>query len=100
METCGTEEPYEGKPHVRICGGAGWATTGSTRTGDGGQRPLVPRSRCQPRLKPGVRCLVTSSVGRTAEMVQYATIPPLRRVPYELPCFVSNRRTYRSAFLG
>ena len=32
METCGTEEPYEGKPHVRICGGAGWATTGSTRT--------------------------------------------------------------------
>jgi len=32
METCGTEEPYEGKPHVRTCGGAGWATTGSTRT--------------------------------------------------------------------
>jgi len=26
-----TEEPYEGIAHVRICGGAGWATAGSTR---------------------------------------------------------------------
>jgi hypothetical protein len=34
METCGTEEPDEGKPHVRICGGASWVTTGSTRTPD------------------------------------------------------------------
>ena len=25
------------------------------RAGDGGQRPLVPRSRCPPRLTPGVR---------------------------------------------
>ena len=40
METCGTEEPYEGKPHVRICGGAGWVTAGSTRTSDGPQRRL------------------------------------------------------------
>jgi hypothetical protein len=24
---------------------------------DGGQRPLVPRSRCPPRLMPGVRLL-------------------------------------------
>jgi hypothetical protein len=52
METCGTEEPYEGKPHVRICGGAGWATTGSTRTGDGVQRPL--RFSFQPRLTRSV----------------------------------------------
>ena len=35
METCGTEEPYEGKPHVRICGGAGRVTAGSTRTLEG-----------------------------------------------------------------
>jgi hypothetical protein len=40
METCGTEEPYEGKPHVRICGGAGRGTAGSTRTADALQRPL------------------------------------------------------------
>jgi hypothetical protein len=26
-----TEEPYERIAHVRVCGGAGWATTGSTR---------------------------------------------------------------------
>ena len=29
--TLGTEEPYELIAHVRDCGGAGWATTGSTR---------------------------------------------------------------------
>ena len=31
-ETCGTEEPDEGNPHVRICGGAGREIAGSTRT--------------------------------------------------------------------
>jgi bacterial/archaeal transporter family protein len=30
-ETLVTEEPYALIAHVRICGGAGWATTGSTR---------------------------------------------------------------------
>src|SRR5262249_60951481 len=30
-ETLVTEEPYELIAHVRICGGAGWVTTGSTR---------------------------------------------------------------------
>src|SRR5215510_443075 len=30
-ETLATEEPYELIAHVRDCGGAGWATTGSTR---------------------------------------------------------------------
>jgi hypothetical protein len=30
-ETLVTEEPYELIAHVRDCGGAGWATTGSTR---------------------------------------------------------------------
>src|SRR5262249_47590608 len=30
-ETLATEEPYELIAHVRICGGAGWVTTGSTR---------------------------------------------------------------------
>jgi hypothetical protein len=29
--------------------------------GDGGQRPLVPRSRCQPRLTPSVRQTVYST---------------------------------------
>jgi hypothetical protein len=26
-----TEEPYAFMAHVRVCGGAGWVTTGSTR---------------------------------------------------------------------
>jgi hypothetical protein len=26
-----TEEPYALIAHVRVCGGAGWVTTGSTR---------------------------------------------------------------------
>jgi len=30
-ETLVTEEPYELITHVRICGGAGWVTAGSTR---------------------------------------------------------------------
>jgi len=30
-ETLVTEEPYALIAHVRICGGAGWVTTGSTR---------------------------------------------------------------------
>ena len=46
METCGTEEPYEGKPHVRTCGGAGWATTGSTRIPDRLPRPVRRSSSC------------------------------------------------------
>jgi hypothetical protein len=33
-ETLATEEPYELIAHVRDCGGAGWATTGSTRKRD------------------------------------------------------------------
>jgi hypothetical protein len=32
METCGTEEPDEGNPHVRICGGIGRAIADSTWT--------------------------------------------------------------------
>src|SRR5438093_7064289 len=55
METCGAEEPYEGNLHVRFCGGIGRVIADPTRTGDGCQRPLVPRSRCPPRLTPGVR---------------------------------------------
>ena len=30
-ETLVTEEPYALIAHVRVCGGAGWVTTGSTR---------------------------------------------------------------------
>jgi len=33
-ETLVTEEPYELIAHVRVCGGAGWVTTGSTRKPD------------------------------------------------------------------
>jgi hypothetical protein len=57
METCGTEEPAEGKPHVRTCGGAGWATTGATRTPDCLQRPLLRRSRFRQQVSLGVRLL-------------------------------------------
>jgi hypothetical protein len=31
VETLVTEEPYALIAHVRVCGGAGWVTTGSTR---------------------------------------------------------------------
>ena len=37
-ETRVTEEPYAFMAHVRICGGAGWATTGSTRQAFASQR--------------------------------------------------------------
>jgi hypothetical protein len=57
METCGTEEPAEGKPHVRTCGGAGWATTGATRTPDCLQRPLLRRFRFRQQVSLGVRLL-------------------------------------------
>jgi hypothetical protein len=30
-----TEEPYAFIAHVRVCGGAGWVTTGSTRKATG-----------------------------------------------------------------
>jgi hypothetical protein len=32
METCGAEEPDEGKPHVRNCGGGGRVITDPTWT--------------------------------------------------------------------
>ena len=54
-KTLATEEPDALIAHVRVCGGAGWVTTGSTRKGDAFQRPLVPRSRFQARLKRSVR---------------------------------------------
>src|ERR1700739_2352817 len=40
METCGAEEPYEGNPHVRFCGGIGRAIADPTRTADCLQPPL------------------------------------------------------------
>ena len=55
METCGAEEPYEGNLHVRFCGGSGRVIADPTRTADACQRPLVPRSRFQARLRPSVR---------------------------------------------
>src|SRR6266508_3058260 len=57
-ETLVTEEPYELIAHVRDCGGAGWATTGSTRKRPGIQlrnclkeiiRKLPPNHRSQLR---------------------------------------------------
>ena len=56
-ETLVTEEPYALIAHVRVCGGAGWATAGSTRQeaalGNGSGWPPVQASpeaffqRCQ-----------------------------------------------------
>jgi len=34
-KTLVTEEPYAFIAHVRVCGGAGWVTTGSTRKATG-----------------------------------------------------------------
>ena len=38
--------------------------------GDGFQRPLVPRSRFQPRLKPGVKSFVPSRIRHMTEVTQ------------------------------
>ena len=40
-KTLVTEEPDEGNLHVRTCGGAGWVTTGSTRTAEIAARRVV-----------------------------------------------------------
>jgi len=54
METCGAEEPYEGNPHVRLCGGIGRVIADPTRTCSGreglnlaGASPVVPMARCR-----------------------------------------------------
>ena len=80
METCGTEEPYEGKPHVRTCGGAGWATTGSTRTPDRLQRPLRSRFRRQ----------VSASVGRQSKEEDVVTLQELSWVAGSLSLLVAT----------
>jgi len=41
-KTLVTEEPYAFIAHVRVCGGAGWVTTGSTR------KPTAPSGRVVP----------------------------------------------------
>jgi hypothetical protein len=41
-ETLVTEEPDALIAHVRVCGGAGWVTTGSTR------KPMPYSVRCAP----------------------------------------------------
>ena len=53
-DTLVTEEPDALIAHVRVCGGAGWVTTGSTRKATASSL-RSPRSRFQPRLTPGVR---------------------------------------------
>jgi hypothetical protein len=57
-ETLAPEEPDELIAHVRVCGGAGWVTTGSTRkpTASSFGSALL-RLRFWRRLTPGVRLL-------------------------------------------
>jgi len=54
--TCLKEHNHEGG--VEVEGTKLWSLSVPAepwRAGDGCQRPLVPRSRCQPRLTPSVR---------------------------------------------
>jgi hypothetical protein len=58
-ETLAPEEPDAFMAHVRVCGGAGWVTIGSTR------KPTAPRavraassSAVARRLTAGVRLLI------------------------------------------
>ncbi len=62
------QEPLHGGLE-RVAHARGGKAMSGTRTcaqqghaGDGEQRPLVPRSRCPPRLMPGVRLLETERV--------------------------------------
>jgi hypothetical protein len=52
-----------GRSHPCLMPGTCWSKGGTAaqqrHAGDGCQRPLVPRSRCPPRLMPGVRLLPT-----------------------------------------
>ncbi len=48
-ETLVTEDPYAFIAHVRVCGGAGWVTTGSTRKL---QSPLITLHMVKPQLLP------------------------------------------------
>jgi len=56
-ETLVTEEPYALIAHVRVCGGAGWVTIGSTRK----PRPLA-------FARPSLRPLGTAHRGRYASL--------------------------------
>jgi hypothetical protein len=47
----GTEEPDESITHVRVCGGAGWVTTGSTRKRTG--PPLMVSEVVRSAKRPG-----------------------------------------------
>ena len=47
-ETLVAEEPYEFIAHVRVCGGAGWVTTGSTRKPT---NPVKPHKRVLLRVE-------------------------------------------------
>ena len=52
-ETLVTEEPYALIAHVRVCGGAGWVTTGSTRKRTA--KTLARLARGSPRAVSGGR---------------------------------------------
>ena len=45
-ETLAPEEPYALIAHVRVCGGAGWVTTGSTRKLTAHSAGFLGYSRC------------------------------------------------------
>src|SRR5437867_252221 len=69
-KTLVTEEPYAFIAHVRVCGGAGWVTTGSTRKPTGhsvrflvgaGWYPVARRSPPALGVKRDERTLSTRS---------------------------------------
>src|SRR5205823_929835 len=65
--TLATEEPDAVIAHVRVCGGAGWVTTGSTRKLTAySLRFAALRSGCRQQLKAGVD--MTSDVKGWAQL--------------------------------
>ena len=93
-ETLVTEEPYALIAHVRVCGGAGWATAGSTRQeaalGNGSGWPPVqasPEAFCQ-------RC--QSLTWRFFANLYEAFL--LQVLPQAQPCYASPVHTLREYF--
>ena len=92
-DTLATEEPDELIAHVRVCGGAGWVTIGSTR------KPTPPASapaslRLLARLTAGVglchRRFFYMKVSSTADTTRYSPPEGAVKIEFAIPANGGN----------
>ena len=88
METCGTEEPDEGKLHVRICGG-GWLSN----------RRLYLDATLASLASPGHPFLWVAWAGIEPSRWTGAVSPPATKAGYRNESIIATNADFRASWL-